>query len=100
MSDGLKYEALKSTNYYAWKVQMYSALVLKDVYQAVDAGAVWDALEASAKDTMNKKALALMRIKISSGLQSLLQTDVSAKVAWDKLGAVVKSQSEGRKGML
>ena len=49
---------------------------------------------------MNMKALALMRLKISSGLQSLIQNELSASEAWTRLETTFQSQSEGRKGML
>ena len=65
MSDSiLKFELLKSTNYYAWKGSMQAALVLKDLWDATERNSTWAALEPAEKTKQDAKAMALITVCI------------------------------------
>ena len=100
MGDNLKFEALKSNNYYTWRQNMTAALVLKDLQHAVSQDAKYQALDATEKATMNAKAAALMKVKISGELKHLINGAADAKAAWEVLATTFKSQSVGRKAVL
>ena len=93
----LKIEALKATNYYAWRTNMEAALKLKDLWAPVVESASWEALEEEKRKTLGEKARALMLIHISSSLKTLISQCDSAKSAWETLEIVFHTRSAGRK---
>lgn len=72
---------------------MQAALVLNDLWSAVEEDAVYIALEAAARNIMNLKAIALMQVKISSELKHLIKgaNGNTAKVAWETLQRTFKA---------
>ena len=85
MVDSLRFEALRSTNYYTWRETMQSCLILKDMWCAVEPDAEFNALEAPQKATTDRKAIALMQDKISSELKHFIRSAADAKAAWKAL---------------
>ena len=81
MTDSIKFEALKSDNYYTWKQNMQAALVLKDLWDAVEQDGTYAALEAAGKNKADQKATALIQVKISGELKTLIAGKETAKVA-------------------
>ena len=100
MADTLKFEALKSSNYYTWRENMKAVLILKDLWSAVEVDDAYEALEDAAKKTMDDKAAALMQVKITSELKHLIRDAGSAQAAWQALENTFRSQSVGRKAVL
>jgi hypothetical protein len=100
MTDSAKFEGLRSTNYYSWREFMKAALILVDLWSAVEEDANYHALDAAGQAKMKAKATALIQVKISSELKHLVTGAASAKVAWKALEDTFKAQSVGRKSAL
>jgi hypothetical protein len=79
--DTLTFKALKSNNYYSWKVNMRAALVLKDAWSAVSESESYAASQEEERASLNDKAKALMQVKISSELKHLVTSAATAKEA-------------------
>jgi hypothetical protein len=90
MTDSTKYEGPRSKNYYSWRKNMKAALVLVDLWSAVEEDANYHALDAAGQAKMTAKATALIQIKISSELKHLVTGAASAKVAWKVLEDTLK----------
>jgi hypothetical protein len=100
MTDSTKFEGLRSTNYYSWRENMKAALILVDLWSAVEEDANYHALDAAGQGKMTAKATALIQVKISSELKHLVTGAASAKAAWKALEDTFKAQSVGRKSVL
>jgi hypothetical protein len=100
MTDSTKFEGLRSTNYFSWRENMKAALILVDLWSAVEEDAIYNALDAAGQTKMSAKATALIQAKISSELKHLVTGAASAKAAWKALEDTFKAQSVGRKAVL
>jgi gag-polypeptide of LTR copia-type/Domain of unknown function (DUF4219) len=100
MSDSLKFNPLTSSNYYAWHENMHSALILKDLWDAVEESHAYNELPLADRTRMDNKALALIRLKINTDLRSLVEGCATARNAWTVLHDTFRTQSMGRKSAM
>ena len=99
-SSDLKFETLRSTNYYSWRNDMRAALTLRELWDAVERGEEWEALTEQEQATMAGKAYALILICISPPLKTLIASCESASAAWELLENTFRARSVGRKFVL
>jgi hypothetical protein len=100
MKNLTKFEGLRSTNYSSWRENMKAALILVDLWSAVEEDVNFNASDAAGQSTMKAKATALIQVKISSELKHLVTGTASSKAAWKALEDTFKAQSVGRKSVL
>jgi transposase InsO family protein len=97
MSETLRFPPLSADNYASWKIDMKSALLLKDLWPAVVENDVYNALDTDRQDIMTEKAKALMLVCTSADLKSLISDEQSACMAWKALKSTFEERSAGRK---
>jgi hypothetical protein len=95
MTDSTRFEGLGSTIKYSWREDMKAALILEDLWSAVEEDAIFNAFDAPEKRKVKAKATTLIQVKMNSELKHLVTLAASAKAAWKAL----KAQSVGRKAV-
>jgi hypothetical protein len=100
MTDSTRFEGLGSTIKYSWREDIKAALILEDLWSAVEEDAMFNAFDAPEKRKVKEKATALLQVKMSSDSKHLVTRAASAKAAWKALKATFKAQSVRRKADL
>lgn len=97
-STTLKISQLTERNYYSWKVEVRSVLVLKGLWNATQENETHDAIE-DAEDQREKveKAKAVILMNISAKLRGLVVRCNTAKEMWDLLKTSFTQQSGDRR---
>jgi hypothetical protein len=97
MSEALRFSPLSADNYASWKVDMKSALLLKDLWPALVANDAYKALDTDKEETMTENAKAHMLVCTSADLKSLISEEESACKALKAFETMFEERSAGRK---
>ena len=96
----MKFPELTSQNYYGWRTDMLSHLQIHDLIDAVTETPAFLALELPKQTRMTQKALAVMKLSITSALRAHVEEATTAKELWTILDTIFSEMTVGARNAL